>query len=70
MVSKPFHYENWHIGSPLCIALIAEYATPAWCRSATHKETIDTTLNETLRITTGYLKPSPTDFLSLLSSVA
>ena len=43
------------------IALVysaAGYAAPAWCRSA-HTRKLDTTLNETLRIITGWMRPTP-----------
>ena len=47
----------------------AEYAAPAWCRSS-HVKKLDTTLNDTLRIITGCLKPTPTEFLPVLSAIA
>ena len=48
----------------------AEYASPAWCRSA-HAKKLDITLNETMRIVTGCLKPTPTtEFLPVLSGIA
>ena len=47
----------------------AEYAAPAWCRSV-HTRKLDTTLNETLRIITGCLRPTPSEFLPVLAGVA
>ena len=54
------------------IALVysaAEYAAPAWCRSV-HTRKLDTTLNETLRIITGCLRPTPSEFLPVLAGIA
>ena len=47
----------------------AEYAAPLWCRSS-HTKKLDTTLNDTLRIITGCLKPTPSEFLPVLSGIA
>ena len=47
----------------------AEYASPVWCRS-THTKKLDTALNDTLRIITGCLRPTPTEFLPVLSGIA
>ena len=47
----------------------AEYACPAWSRSA-HAKKLDITLNETMRIVTGCLKLTPTEFLPVLSGIA
>ena len=47
----------------------AEYAAPAWCRSS-HTKKLDTTLNDTLRIITGCLRPTPTEMLPVLSGIA
>ena len=40
----------------------AEYASPAWCRSS-HAKKLDTALNDTMRLITGCLRPTPTAFL-------
>ena len=46
----------------------AEYCAPFCCRSA-HTSLIDEVLNEALRIFTGCLPPSPTDYLRILSRI-
>ena len=46
----------------------AEYCAPVWCRSA-HTRFIDSILNDALRIVTGYLRPTPTDYLLILSGI-
>ena len=46
----------------------AEYCAPAWCRSA-HTRLIDSVLNDALRITTGCLRPTPTDNLPVFSRI-
>ena len=50
------------------ICLTAEYCAPAWCRS-THSRLIDSVLNDALHIVTGYLRPTPTDYLPILSGI-
>ena len=45
-----------------------EYCAPVWCRSA-HTRLIDSVLNDTLRIVTGCLCPTPTDHLPVLLSI-
>ena len=45
-----------------------EYCAPFWCRSA-HTRLIDNVLNDALRIVTGCLRPTPTDYLPVLSSI-
>ena len=47
---------------------IAEYCTPVWCRSA-HTRLIDSVLNDALRIVTGCLRPTPTDYLPVLAGI-
>ena len=47
---------------------IAEYCTPVWCRSA-HTRLIDSVLNDALHIVTGCLRPTPTDYLPILSGI-
>ena len=46
----------------------AEYCTPVWCRSA-HTHLIDSVLNDALRIVTGCLRPTPTDYLPILAGI-
>ena len=46
----------------------AEYCAPVWCRSA-HARLIDSVLNDALRIVTGCLRPTPTDYLPVLSGI-
>ena len=46
----------------------AEYCAPVWCCSA-HTRHIDSVLNDALRIVTGYLCPTPTDYLPILSGI-
>jgi len=54
-----------------CLALTsapAEYCAPVWCRSAHAKHT-DAPLNESMRVTTGYLRSTPCSFLPILSDI-
>ena len=46
----------------------AEYCAPVWCRSA-HTRLVDSILNDALRIVTGYLRPTPTDYLPVLAGI-
>ena len=46
----------------------AEYCAPVFCRSA-HTRLIDSVLNDALRIVTGFLRPTPTDHLPVLSGI-
>ena len=46
----------------------AEYCAPVWCRSA-HTRLTDIVLNDASRIDTGYLRPTPTDHLPILSGI-
>ena len=46
----------------------AEYCAPIWCCS-THTRLIDSVLNDALRIVTGCLRPTPTDYLPVLSGI-
>ena len=46
----------------------AEYCAPVWCRSA-HTRLIDSVLNDALRIVTGCLRPTPTDYLPILVGI-
>ena len=47
----------------------AEYCAPAWTRSP-HTRLVDTQLNETMRITSGCLKSTPTQWLPVASAIA
>ena len=47
----------------------AEYATPVWSRSS-HTKKLDVSLNGTMRIITGCVKPTPTHLLPVLSRIA
>ena len=46
----------------------AEYCAPVWCRSA-HTRLIDSVLNNSLRMVTECLRPTPTDHLPILSGI-
>ena len=46
----------------------AEYCAPVWCRSA-HIRLIDSVFKGALRIITGCLRPTPTDYLPILSGI-
>ena len=46
----------------------AEYCAPVWCCSA-HIRLIDSVLNDTLRIVTRCLQPTPTDYLPILTGI-
>ena len=46
----------------------ADYCAPLWCRS-THTRTIDSVLNDALRIATGCLPPTPTDHRPILLDI-
>ena len=48
------------------VYLTAEYCAPVWCLNA-YTRLIDSVLNDALRIVTGYLRPTPTDHLPVLS---
>lgn len=52
----------------LCFST-AEYAAPVWGRSA-HSKEVDTAINETVRITTGCLRPTPLDKVYPLIGIA
>ena len=45
-----------------------EYCAPVWCRSA-HTRLINSVLNDALRIVTGCLRPTPTDYLPVLAGI-
>jgi len=44
------------------------YYTPVWCRSA-HTRLINPTINDTLRIVTGCLRPTPADNLPIFAGI-
>jgi len=46
----------------------AEYCALVWCRSA-HTRLIDPTINDALRIVTGFLRPTPADNLPILAGI-
>ncbi len=46
----------------------AEYASPVWCRSV-HTQKLDTSLNDTMRIVTGCMRPTETTFLPILAGI-
>ena len=46
----------------------AEYCALVWCRSA-HTCLIDSVLDDVLRIVTGCLHPTPTDYLPVLAGI-
>ena len=46
----------------------ADYCAPVWCRSA-HARLIDSVLNVALRTVTGCLRPTPSVYLPVLSSI-
>ena len=46
----------------------AECCAPVWCRSA-HTRLSDSVLNNALRIVTGCLRPTPTDYLTVLTGI-
>ena len=47
----------------------AEYAAPAWSHS-NHTKKLDVPLNDTLRIITGCVNPTPTHILPVLAGIA
>ena len=62
---------GWDAGAKtLCIATLslvystAQYCAPVWYRSA-HTRLIDSVLNDALRMVTGWLRPTPMDYLPL-----
>ena len=60
---------GWGAGAKtLRIASTAEYCALVWCRSA-HTRLISSVLNNTLRIVTGCLHPTPMDHLPVLSGI-
>ena len=61
-------------GQTLCITALtivyapAEYCALTWCRSI-HTHLIDKCLNDAMRIVTGCLRPTPMEFLPILSGI-
>ena len=55
--------------STLAIFSAAEYVAPIWCRSC-HSKKLDFALNDTLRLTTGCLRSTPTGLLPILAGIA
>ncbi|UYV72613.1 hypothetical protein LAZ67_10000055 [Cordylochernes scorpioides] len=49
--------------------MIAEYCAPVWERSS-HTDSIDAQLNQTMRLITGNMRPTPIDWLPYLSNIA
>ncbi|KAG5897660.1 hypothetical protein JTB14_024489 [Gonioctena quinquepunctata] len=47
---------------------VAEYCAPVWYRSS-HTNKIDVQLNESMRIITGTVKPTPTVWLPILANI-
>ena len=60
--------ETLRIATLSLVYSTSEYCAPVWCRSA-HTRLIDSVLNDTLRIVTGCLRPTPTDHLPVLSGI-
>jgi len=50
----------------LLVNSAAEYCAPVWCRSS-HSRLVDHAINDTLRIVTGCLRPTPADNLLIFS---
>ena len=61
-------YTNNRIATLSLVYSEAEYCAPVWCRSA-HTCLIDSVVNDTLRIVTECLRPTPTDHLPVLSGI-
>ena len=57
-----------HIATLSPVYSTAEYCAPVWCHSA-HTRLINSVLNDTLRIVTGCLRPTSTDYLPVLSGI-
>jgi len=49
--------------------LAVEYACPVWSKSC-HAKKVDIALNETCRLITGYLKPTPIPLVQVLTGIA
>ena len=46
----------------------AEYCVPVWCRS-THTQTVDSALNDTMRLISGCIRSTPTEQLPIVSGI-
>ena len=63
---------RWGVGAmtlctatPALVHSAAEYREPTWCRNY-HINPIDSIINNAMRIVTGCLRPTPTEYLSVL----
>ena len=63
------HTRTLRTGALALVYSAAEYAAPAWCRSS-HVKKLDVTLNDTMRIVNGCLRPTPVKYLPVLSGIA
>ena len=71
-----FHQQSDHLtdANTLRIAAISlvysisEYSVPVWGRNA-HTRFIDSVLNDTMNIVTGYLLPATTNYLPILAGI-
>ena len=59
---------NVAISHPSLGSFDSRVLSPVWCRSA-HTRLIDPTINDTLRIVTGCLRPTPADNLPILAGI-
>ena len=66
---NPSSTSTLRTGALALVFSTAEYAAQAWCRS-THTRKLDCALNDTLRLITGCLRPTPTDLLPFLAGIA
>ena len=62
------HTSTLRTGALALVYSAAEYAAPSWCRS-THVEKLDVTLNDTMKIVNGCLRPTPVKHLPVLSGI-
>ena len=60
--------QNLHTAAIFLVYSTAEYCASVWYRSA-YTRLIDSVLNDTLSIVTGFLRPTPTNHLAILSSI-
>ena len=63
------HTSTLRTGALALVYSTAKYAAPAWCRS-THSKKLDVTLNDTMRIVNGCLRPTPVSYFPALSGIA
>ena len=64
------HTSTLRTGALALVYSAAEYAAPAWCSSTHVKKKLDVTLNDTMRIVNGCLRPTPVKYLPVLSGIA